>query len=210
MPHQRVSSRQGRQCTRPLAHAIALEAVTPSLSLGTGPCCRSSRQALRLQRPSQAPRVFTGAFFAVRMLSRSLRFGASVSMRHATGRNADAQSGCLSFGSLLNRQQRQSAIRQRQMGRASCGALRTESAAHMSTGMRQNLWNSKCREARGMQGQGINIHRQFGVFSSALASVTRLTQRSSGRQHWPWLRHFHGQCWCPTHLRCSGAAYLGS
>jgi hypothetical protein len=24
-----------------------------------------------------------------------------------------------------------------------------------------------------------------------------LTRRSSGRQHWPWLRHLHGQCWCP-------------
>jgi hypothetical protein len=37
-----------------------------------------------------------------------------------------------------------------------------------------------------------------------------LTGRSSGRQHRPCLRHFHGLCWCPTHLRCSGAAYLGS
>ena len=43
------------------------------------------------------------------------------------------------------------------------------------------------------------------------ASTTRpsLTGRSSGRQQGPWLRHFHGPCWCPTHLRCSGAAYLG-
>jgi hypothetical protein len=24
-----------------------------------------------------------------------------------------------------------------------------------------------------------------------------LTRRSSGRQHWPCLRHLHGQCWCP-------------
>jgi hypothetical protein len=36
----------------------------------------------------------------------------------------------------------------------------------------------------------------------------RLTRRSSGRQQGPCLRHFHGPCWCPSHLRCSGAAYL--
>ena len=41
------------------------------------------------------------------------------------------------------------------------------------------------------------------------ALVTSLTGRSSGRQQGPWLRHFHGPCWCPTHLRCYGAAYLG-
>jgi hypothetical protein len=34
------------------------------------------------------------------------------------------------------------------------------------------------------------------------SSGTSLTGRSSGRQHWPRLRHFHGQCWCPRHLRC--------
>ena len=42
-----------------------------------------------------------------------------------------------------------------------------------------------------------------------MRKARRLTGRSSGRQPWPWLRHFHGQGWCPAHLRCSGAAYLG-
>lgn len=33
--------------------------------------------------------------------------------------------------------------------------------------------------------------------------------RSRGPQQRPCLRHFHGLCWCPPHLRCSGAPYLG-
>ena len=28
-------------------------------------------------------------------------------------------------------------------------------------------------------------------------TLPSLTGRSRGRQHWPWLRHFHGQCWYP-------------
>jgi hypothetical protein len=45
--------------------------------------------------------------------------------------------------------------------------------------------------------------------ANARASRAANRGRSSGRQHWPWLRHFHGQCWYPPHFRCSGAAYLG-
>jgi len=169
------------ECTRPLAHAIALEAVTPSLSLGTGPCCRSSCQALRLQHHSRAPCQFKAAFFAAQISSRILRFGASVSMWHATGRDAHAQSGWLSFGSLLTNQWRQSATRHRQVGRASFGARRAESAMPQLTSIRQNLWKSMQWSA-GMQGRIINIHRQSGEFSSALASVTRLTGQSRGHQ----------------------------
>ncbi len=33
--------------------------------------------------------------------------------------------------------------------------------------------------------------------------------RSRGPQQRPCLRHFHGLCWCPPHLRRSGAPYLG-
>jgi hypothetical protein len=181
MHFQRFSIEQSCECTRPLAHAIALEAVTPSLSLGTCPCCRSSHQALRLQHHSQVPRVFKASFFAAQMSSRILTFSASVSMRHATRRNVQAQSACLPCGSLLTDQRRQSATRHRQVGRASYGAQRTASALLRFTSIRQNLWQSKQGSAA-MQKPNIKIHRQLGVFPSALASAPRLTGRSTGHQ----------------------------
>jgi hypothetical protein len=181
MLSQRFSIELCCECTRPLAHAIALEAVTPSLILGTCPCCRSSHQALRLQHHSQVPRVFKASFFAAQMSSRILTFSASVSMRHATRRNVHAQSGCLPCGSLLINLRRQSATRHRQVGRASYGAQRTESAVHMPTSFGQNLWNSTQGSAA-MHQPNINVHRQLGVFSSALASAPRLTRRSTGHQ----------------------------
>jgi hypothetical protein len=142
MPVQSLSIEQRHQYTRPLAHAIALEAVTPSLSLGTAPCCRSSCQALGQQHHSREPRLFKVAFSGAQTLKPCLMFGASVSMRHAPGRGAHAQSGRLPFSSLLTDQLRQSATRQRQMGRASCGARRTATALPGSAGIRQNLWKS--------------------------------------------------------------------
>jgi hypothetical protein len=181
MHFQHFSIEQRHQCTRPLAHAIALEAVTPSLSLGACPCCRSACQARRLQHHSQVPRVFQASFFAAQMSSRILTFSASVSMRHATRHNVHAQSGCLPCGSLLINQRRQSATRHRQVGRASYGAQHTESAVHMPTSFRQNLWKSTQGSAA-VQKPNINIHRQFGAFSSALASAPRLTGRSTGHQ----------------------------
>lgn len=36
-----------------------------------------------------------------------------------------------------------------------------------------------------------------------------LTGRSSGRQHWPWLRHLDGQCWCPPPCRAPAPLTLG-
>ena len=181
MRFQQFSIEQSNQCTRPLAHAIALEAVTPSLSFGTCHCCRLSCHALRLQHHSQVPRVFTAAFFAAHMSPCILMFSASVSMRHANERNAHAQSGCLSFGSLLTNQLRPSATRHRQVGRASYGARRTASSFPRSTSIRQNIWQS-IQGSAAMQEPNINIHRQFGVFPSALASAPRLTGRSTGHQ----------------------------
>jgi hypothetical protein len=178
---QRFSIEQSHECTRPLAHAIALEAVTPSLSLGTCPCCRSSHQSLRLQHHSQVPRVFKASFFAAQMSSRILTFSASVSMRHATRRNVPAQSGCLPCGILLTNQRRQSATRHHQVGRASYGAQRTETALPGSTNVRQNLWKSMQGSAA-VHKPNINIHRQFGVFSRALSPAPRLTGRSTGHQ----------------------------
>jgi len=181
MLFQRFRIEQSHECIRPLAHAIALEVVTPSLSYGTGPCCRSSRQTLRPQHHSQVPRTFKVAFSTVHALKPCLMFGASISTRHASGRNAHAQSGCLPYGSLLTSQQRQSATRHRQVGRASYGARRTASTLLRSTSIRQNLWNSK-QGSVAMHKPSINIHRQFGVFSYALASAPRLTGRSTGHQ----------------------------
>jgi hypothetical protein len=181
MHFQRFSIEQSHECTRPLARAIALEVVTPSLSSGTCPCCRSSRQALRLQHHSQVPRVFTAAFFAAQTSSRILTFSASVSIRHATRSNVHAQSGCLPFGSLLTNQHRQSATRHRQVGRAPYGARRTEASLPRSVSIRQNLWNSTQGSAA-VHKPNITIHGHSGVFLSALASAPRLTRRSTGHQ----------------------------
>ena len=139
-------------------------------------------------------------------------FGASVSMRHAIGRDAQAQSGCLSFGSLLAKQRHQSAPLHRQVaGRPPAasiqpGALATSTnKLHAARTSRQHascklaVLNMVCRRrpksletlqnvacqiqgSAGMQGRIINIHRHSGVFSSALSPAPRLTRRSTGQQ----------------------------
>ena len=40
--------------------------------------------------------------------------------------------------------------------------------------------------------------QEFGLFKQQALIQPGLTGRSSGRQHWPCLRHFYGQCWCPA------------
>jgi uncharacterized RDD family membrane protein YckC len=40
-----------------------------------------------------------------------------------------------------------------------------------------------------------------GMSATHQPKIQRLTGRSSGRQYWPWLRHFHGQYWCPPPCR---------
>lgn len=83
------------------------------------------------------------AFLAVVQASpRLFRFGVSLALGSATWRSAKSQSGCLSYGSLLTSQLRQSAIRQSFMaGRptaasASLGALASQRTAAHSRGVR--------------------------------------------------------------------------
>jgi len=155
---------------------------------------------------------------------RGFRFGVSLASSFATWRTARSQFGCLSYGSLLAKQQHRSATRHRQLvacpsagngdhvprnlsachhqvGRASFGAQRRETALPRPTSIRQNPWKSNQGNAA-MHRPSINSKAQVSVFSAALASVTRLTQRSSGHQYLPasigTLRASH-----------SGAAYLG-
>ncbi len=52
--------------------------------------------------------------------------------------------------------------------------------------------------ARRDRARGITVRRNL-----------RLTGRSSGRQHRPCLRHFHGQCWCPPPYRAPAPLTLG-
>lgn len=137
----------------------------------------SSHRHCRAGTSSQA----TAAFSATHALQPCLMFGASASMRHAIGRSAHAQSGRLSFGSLLTNLLRQSATRHRQVGRPSFGGQRTEIALPRSTSVRQNLWKSIPGSAA-VHKPNISIHGRFGVFSSALASVTSLTGQSRGHQ----------------------------
>jgi hypothetical protein len=62
-----------------------------------------------------------GRFFAAQALAHVSMFGASLANSFATWRAAITQSGCLSFGSLLANQRRQSAIRNRLVNCPSCG-----------------------------------------------------------------------------------------
>ena len=133
-----------------------------------------------------------------------LMFGASVAMQHATGRSAHAQSGCLPFGSLLTNQRRQSATRHRKMvacpaavnrqhvlrhlsachhqvGRASFGARRVESASQRFTIIRQNLWQP-IQGSAVMHRPNINSHGQSGLLPSSVPSLGSLTGRSSRHQ----------------------------
>jgi hypothetical protein len=151
-------------------------------------------------------------FSATHTLKPCFMFGTSVSMRHAIGRGAQSQSGCLTFGSLLTNQQRQSATRHRQVAGRPAAASDQSSAQVLSTNKqhaaRTSWQHASCKLAvstmvcrprpksletvqnvghqiqgsAGMQGQIINIHRHSGVFSSALSPAPRLTRRSTGHQ----------------------------
>ena len=142
-------------------------------------------------------------------------------MRHATGRAAQSQSGCLPVGSLLTNRQRQSATvhghevacpaavngkhvlrhlssRHRQMGCPPVGGQQTKVAVSRSVSIRQNL----CKSHQGsvvMQRPNIEVHEQVGLFSPPSASRPCLTCWSSRRQ----------QLAAVGALRtsCSGAAY---
>jgi len=151
-------------------------------------------------------------FSATHALKPCIMFGASVSMRHATGRDAHSQSGRLPCGSLLTNQQRQSATRNRQVAGRPTAASHQSSAQAMSTNKqhaaRTSQQHALCNLAVStmvchprpksfgtvqnvanqiqagavMQTPNINIHRHSGVFSSALSPAPRLTRRSTGHQ----------------------------
>jgi hypothetical protein len=139
-------------------------------------------------------------------------FGASVSMRHAIGRFAHAQAGCLSFGSLLASQRHQSFTRHRQVAGRSAAASHQSDALATSTNKHhaaRTSWQHALRKvavstmvcrpppksletlqnvgsqiqgSAGMHGRIINVHRQSGMFSSDSASATSLTLQSRGHQ----------------------------
>jgi hypothetical protein len=161
---------------------------------------------------------------AVHTSLQGFRFGLSRASSSATWRTAKSQSGRRSCGSLLTKQQRRSATRHRslvacpsagncnhalrhlsachrQVGRASFGAQRRETALPRSTSIRQNPSKSKQGSAV-MQWPSIKPNAQFAVFSTPSPTCASLTGRSSGHQYLPasigTLRATH-----------SGAAYLG-
>ena len=161
------------------------------------------------------------AFSAFHASAHLLRFGVLTSMRHATGRDAQAQSGCLPVGSLLTNRQLQSATaqrhevacpaavngqhalrhlssRHRQMGCPSVGGQQTNVTVSRLVSIRQNLCESNQGSAV-MQRPNIEVHEQVGLFSSPSASRPCLTCWSSRRQ----------QLAAVGALRtsCSGAAY---
>ncbi len=137
---------------------------------------------------------------------RGLRFGVSMASSSAMWRSAKSQSGCLSCGSRLTNQRRKSATCgqrvvacplagngdhvprqlfacQHQVGRASFGAQRRETALPPPTSIRQNLWKSN-QGSTAMQRPSVIAHvQQACLFSPALAPVPSLTGRSSGHQY---------------------------
>ena len=128
---------------------------------------------------------------------RFFRFGVLPASGCATWRGAMSQSGRLSYGSLPTTQLRPSATRHCLVGRPSIGGQRVETALQRSTSIRQNLWKSN-QGSTAMHRPSIIANAQNAcLFSPALAPVTCLTGRSSGRQHGPRLRHYLGPCWCP-------------
>ena len=143
------------------------------------------------------------AFSVFHALKPCFMFGASVSMRHAIGRGAHAQSGCLTYGSLLTNRRRQSATRHRQVvacpsagnrdqvlrhlsachrqvGRASYDARRAKISTPRSTSIRQNLWQS-IQEGTILQSTSINNHGTALLLRPSVPSLGSLTGRSRGR-----------------------------
>ena len=139
-------------------------------------------------------------------------FGASVSMQHATGRCVHAQSGCLTFSSLLTKQQRQSATCHRHVaGRPAAasdqsGALTTSTNRQHAarTSQQHASWKlavstmvcrprpksfgtvqnvgSQIQGSAGMQGRIINIQGLSGLLPLSVPSLGSLTGRSRGRE----------------------------
>jgi len=98
----------------------------------------NSHRHYRAGMSSQA----TATFSATHALKPCFMFGASAARRHAIGRGAHAQSGCLSFGSLLTNQQRQSATRHRFVaGRPAAASARLGALAGQRTNIPQP-WHS--------------------------------------------------------------------
>ncbi len=86
------------------------------------------------------------AFLSVAQASPRLsRFGASLAPSSATWRSANSQSGCLSSGSLLTSQRRQSAIRQSFMdGRPAAASARLGALASQRTTARSRGVRHRC------------------------------------------------------------------
>ena len=197
-----------RRLTGALGHTNQHRAIPSIMFIAVNRKASSSAITAYARTESHGQAVFS----VVHALKPCFMFGASVSMRHATGRDAHAQSGCLPAGSLLTNQQRQSATRHRHVaGRPTApsdqsGALTTSTnKQHAARTSRQNASSklavstmvccprpksfgtvqnvgSQIQGSAGMQGCIINIHRNSGVFSSALSPAQRLTRRSTGQQ----------------------------
>jgi hypothetical protein len=116
-----------------------------------------------------------GRFSAIHASVHVLMFGASLANGFATWCGAIAQSGCLTYGSLLTNQQRQSAIRYRLVGCPSCGGQRQGSRwqanaqqASRSRGFAPPGWRSKSfalgsDESRPSQPMWFAIARSPGI-----------------------------------------------
>ena len=130
------------------------------------------------------------AFSAAHTLKPHFMFGASVSMRRATGRYANAQSGCLPFGSLLTARRRQSATRHCQVGRPSFGGQRTIRADRKNPRHLANSLETQKGALMSVQSKSVQRHsivlaanaKQGWLPHAYRASATSLTKRSSGRQ----------------------------
>ena len=117
-----------------------------------------------------------GRFFAAHALSHILMFGALLANGFAAGRGAIAQSGCLSFGSLLANRRRQSAIRHCTGGLSVLKAASSSWHHAINTqarfrSMRDDIANRSLQMARGLSFGS----REAKVFSARLAPRGRIS-----------------------------------
>jgi hypothetical protein len=141
-----------------------------------------------------------GSFFAAHASRHVLMFGALLANGFATWRGAIAQSGCLSFGSLLANQRRQSAIRHRFVNCPSCGG--------QCAGSR---WQANAQRASRSRGFATPVRRPKSWAPSSQASRPPQSMWSAialspgNIEQWPglgWKRLFAA---CPLAVRAVSA-----
>jgi hypothetical protein len=123
-----------------------------------------------------------GRFFAVHASGHILMFGASLANGFATWCDVIAQSGCLSYGSLLADQRRQSAIRHRFVNCPSFGGQRNTICLPSGLMRRLRSMRIDCVNQRPSMARGLSCgSREVTAFFVRLPSRGRM---AANNVHW--------------------------